>query len=291
MGHRQCPSFREELNHAEAQQVAGVPRFARIVQEHSISGLVIAGDMNSSCNQTAVTKLLREGCVTPAYREPEFPTQELSSKARCHDFLPFVDAYELHPTPTMWVRDLLPVMLTNTGQLSKPLTQNLQQLFEHYADKGWMNALQQRQWITQINGAVCGVEAELAEEISGPLGLSFEQFLQLHQRIIGLGQHWSVDHSLRCHGLELSLPVTPKTYCLDRIWISSTNYVSDRCLRPFQRTSFACSSVARPCQMPGTLLIIYHWGLGLSLAVKAPVGSGGSLSHSRIRIIKKRLNC
>ena len=132
----------------------------------------------------------------------------------------------------MWVRDLLPVMLTNTGQLSKPLTQNLQQLFEHYADKGWMNALQQRQWITQINGAVCGVEAELAEEISGPLGLSFEQFLQLHQRIIGLGQHWSVDHSLRCHGLELSLPVAPKTYCLDRIWISSTNYVSDRCLRP-----------------------------------------------------------
>ena len=69
------------------------------------------------------------------------------------------------------------------------------------------NRIVDGQWFGPGETEGVSVEAELAEEISGPLGLSFEQFLQLHQRIIEAGQHWSVDHALRCRRCGRSIRI------------------------------------------------------------------------------------
>ena len=57
-------------------------------------GIVVAGDFNSDGN-TAVRKLLVEGCVEHDWREPQYPNLSLTSKKREQPFGRFDDAHEL----------------------------------------------------------------------------------------------------------------------------------------------------------------------------------------------------
>ena len=64
------------------------------LQEYEGAGVVVCGDFNSDGN-TAVRKLLVEGCVDSEWREPQYPNLRLTSKRREHAFGAFVDAAEL----------------------------------------------------------------------------------------------------------------------------------------------------------------------------------------------------
>ena len=64
------------------------------LKDYQDAGIIVAGDFNSDGN-TAVRKLLVEGCVEPEWKEPQYPTLVLSSKRREHAFGGFTDAAEL----------------------------------------------------------------------------------------------------------------------------------------------------------------------------------------------------
>ncbi|KAL7509492.1 hypothetical protein ACHAXN_006478 [Cyclotella atomus] len=57
-------------------------------------GILVVGDFNSDGN-TAVRKLLVEGCVDKEWREPQYPSLPLTSTRREHSFGSFTDAAEL----------------------------------------------------------------------------------------------------------------------------------------------------------------------------------------------------
>lgn len=61
-------------------------------QDHS--GIIVCGDFNSDGN-TAVRKLLVEGCVEPDWYEPQYPNLRLTSKRKEQMFGTFADAAEL----------------------------------------------------------------------------------------------------------------------------------------------------------------------------------------------------
>jgi len=73
----------------------GIALAERKSKEYENASIVVCGDFNSDGN-TAVRKLLVEGCVMPEWREPQYPNLKLTSKMRGHGFgSGFVDAAEL----------------------------------------------------------------------------------------------------------------------------------------------------------------------------------------------------
>ncbi|KAL9178623.1 hypothetical protein ACHAXT_001961 [Thalassiosira profunda] len=64
------------------------------LQEYEGAAIIVCGDFNSDGN-SAVRKLLVEGCVDSEWREPQYPDLQLTSKRREHTFGAFVDAAEL----------------------------------------------------------------------------------------------------------------------------------------------------------------------------------------------------
>ena len=63
-------------------------------EEYQDSGIIVCGDFNSDGN-TAVRKLLVEGCVEPDWFEPQYPSLQLTSKSKGQSFGEFTDAAEL----------------------------------------------------------------------------------------------------------------------------------------------------------------------------------------------------
>jgi endonuclease/exonuclease/phosphatase family metal-dependent hydrolase/Ca2+-binding EF-hand superfamily protein len=66
----------------------------KALREYENGGLIVCGDFNSDGN-TAVRKLLVEGCVEPDWHEPQYPNLRLTSKRKEQVFGPFTDAAEL----------------------------------------------------------------------------------------------------------------------------------------------------------------------------------------------------
>jgi Ca2+-binding EF-hand superfamily protein len=73
---------------------AGIEKAERALMEYRNGGIIVTGDFNSDGN-TAVRKLLVEGCVDEDWREPQYPNLPLTSKRREHKFGSFIDAAEL----------------------------------------------------------------------------------------------------------------------------------------------------------------------------------------------------
>jgi mRNA deadenylase 3'-5' endonuclease subunit Ccr4 len=71
-----------------------VAKAEKALDEYQNAGIIVTGDFNSDGN-TAVRKLLVEGCVEREWREPQYPTLVLSSKRLVHSFGGFIDAAEL----------------------------------------------------------------------------------------------------------------------------------------------------------------------------------------------------
>ena len=69
--------------------------------------------------------------------------------------------------------------------------------------------------------------------------------------MIEQGQHWAVDYALRRSGIELPVPVQPRVYRLDRVWLRSDRYISDRCMRPL--------SIPRLEQLRSGQTLPNHW--------------------------------
>ena len=70
-----------------------IQRAREALHRQENAGVVVCGDFNSDGN-TAVRRLLVHGSVEPDWREPQYPTIELTSKTREHAFQ-FLDAAEL----------------------------------------------------------------------------------------------------------------------------------------------------------------------------------------------------
>eukprot|EP00579_Thalassiosira_antarctica_P031360 CAMPEP_0202033350 /NCGR_PEP_ID=MMETSP0905-20130828/66003_1 /ASSEMBLY_ACC=CAM_ASM_000554 /TAXON_ID=420261 /ORGANISM="Thalassiosira antarctica, Strain CCMP982" /LENGTH=648 /DNA_ID=CAMNT_0048597251 /DNA_START=240 /DNA_END=2186 /DNA_ORIENTATION=+ len=72
----------------------GIAKAEQALREYQNAGIIVCGDFNSEGN-TAVRKLLVEGCVLPDWREPQYPNLKLTSKERGHALGSFIDAAEL----------------------------------------------------------------------------------------------------------------------------------------------------------------------------------------------------
>ena len=72
----------------------GIEKTREKLNSYKNGGIIVAGDFNSDGN-TAVRKLLVEGCVNKDWREPQYPDLPLTSTRREHAFSRFVDAAEL----------------------------------------------------------------------------------------------------------------------------------------------------------------------------------------------------
>lgn len=72
----------------------GIKKARDRLDSYQNGGIIVVGDFNSDGN-TAVRRLIVEGCVDNDWREPQYPNLPLTSTRREHAFGSFVDAAEL----------------------------------------------------------------------------------------------------------------------------------------------------------------------------------------------------
>jgi endonuclease/exonuclease/phosphatase family metal-dependent hydrolase len=189
--------------------------------------VVICGDFNCDVHRSAAGRLLRQGEVTPDFREASFPDLELTSRPRKTRLGPFRDVYleafgEASP-PTLLLPDRRSFFFSPDGGLSPAYRAAVRALFLRFArgrpslDRSAVDA-----WITTINGeALRGSERDKAEGLlagRGEEGLREEDLQAIYEAELLEGKPWGVLHDLIwCGALAEAPPARVQAYRFDQI--------------------------------------------------------------------------
>lgn len=172
--------------------------------------LVMAGDFNSNPEGTAVEQLLREGEVSPSFREARYGDLELSSKVKKQPFGPFEDAYEQAygrgAAPlTLLLPDRQGLLLDEQGELRPALEEAFRALFRRFSGTSdRMDRAAVDRWITTINrrpgrGSEWTKARVLFQE-RGTEQLTEDDLVGIYRAELREGKPWGVLHDLHACG-------------------------------------------------------------------------------------------